>query len=243
MSRDKTPILDNLKVAAPCPADWENMVGTERERFCRLCALNVINISSMPRQEAEEFLAMRASGRVCVKYYRRKDGTIITDNCPRGLRRIRDHWKRVIKAAGALFALISTNQAMAQEVKGKVQVLQGEPTVPQATMGRVAPSAVKALTEENYKNKLKCQLEATKKDFSGIARARADLAYFYRDHADTKKAVEQFSLAADVLRKNKNSDKDLLANILMNWSATEKQNGNGDKAAKLEAEANALHGK
>ena len=43
-------------------------------------------------------------GRLCLRLYQRKDGTIITDNCPVGLRKIRDRIKRC--AVAVLMALV-----------------------------------------------------------------------------------------------------------------------------------------
>ena len=83
MSRRSIP-LENVRVAAPCSADWEQMRGDERARFCGQCQLNVYNLSGMTRQEAERLIASR-EGRLCVRFYRRADGTILTKNCPVGL--------------------------------------------------------------------------------------------------------------------------------------------------------------
>jgi hypothetical protein len=90
--------LDHVRVAAPCPADWDSMVGDERVRFCRQCELNVYNLSGMSRREAET-LVTNAEGRLCVRFYRRADGSILTRNCPVGLRAIR---RRVSRVANAL---------------------------------------------------------------------------------------------------------------------------------------------
>lgn len=109
----ETPILASLKIAAPCNADWESMVGTERERFCSSCALNVYNISSMSRLEAEQFLAERAGSKVCVQFFRRKDGTILSDNCPKGLRAVRDRSKQLLRIASSFAALLVSNFAAA----------------------------------------------------------------------------------------------------------------------------------
>jgi len=65
------------------------MMGDERVRFCSACSLNVYNLSAMNRSEAETLIA-RSEGRLCVKFYRRRDGSIITRDCPVGLRAIRD---------------------------------------------------------------------------------------------------------------------------------------------------------
>ncbi len=99
MSRFDSP-LDNVRVAAPCNADWEQMIGNERARFCAQCNLNVYNLSSMTKSEAESFIA-RNEGSVCVRFYRRRDGSIITDNCPVGLRAIRRRMSYLARAVAS----------------------------------------------------------------------------------------------------------------------------------------------
>src|SRR6266480_5012376 len=96
MTRFNNP-LDNVHVAAPCSADWEQMIGNERARFCGQCNLNVYNLSSMTRSEAESFIAGN-EGRLCVRFYRRADGSILTKNCPVGLRAIQRRVSRFTKA-------------------------------------------------------------------------------------------------------------------------------------------------
>ncbi|MCA1557179.1 MAG: hypothetical protein LC731_01410 [Acidobacteria bacterium] len=96
MARFSSP-LDNVRVAAPCTSDWNQMVGDERVRFCKHCSMNVYNLSSMTRREAESLIS-NAEGRLCIRYYRRQDGTILTNNCPVGLRAIKRRLKRVANA-------------------------------------------------------------------------------------------------------------------------------------------------
>ena len=96
MTRFNYP-LDNVRVAAPCNADWEQMIGNERARFCGQCNLNVYNLSSMTRSEAESFI-VKNEGRLCVRYYHRADGSVITENCPVGLRAIRRKMSYLAKA-------------------------------------------------------------------------------------------------------------------------------------------------
>src|SRR5262249_45346376 len=88
-SRNGPPPLGEIKVAAPCEAEWKWMHGNDRVRFCGQCNLNVFNLSAMTVEEAED-LVRRADGRLCVRFYRRADGTILTRNCPVGLQAIRD---------------------------------------------------------------------------------------------------------------------------------------------------------
>jgi hypothetical protein len=73
-------ILDNVTVASPCPADWKAMTGDDQVRFCGQCQLNVYNLSAMTRDEAET-LVQSKEGRLCIRYYKRLDGKIMTQDC------------------------------------------------------------------------------------------------------------------------------------------------------------------
>jgi hypothetical protein len=99
MSRFNSP-LDHVKIAAPCKADWQQMIGTDRVRFCGQCNLNVYNLSSMTKVQAESLIA-ETEGRLCVRFYRRTDGSILTSNCPVGLRMIRRRLSYFARAASA----------------------------------------------------------------------------------------------------------------------------------------------
>jgi hypothetical protein len=78
------------------------MTGDERVRFCKQCSLNVYNLSSMTRREAEALIA-NTEGRLCVRYYRRRDGTILTKNCPVGLSAIK---RRISRTASAMLSAV-----------------------------------------------------------------------------------------------------------------------------------------
>ena len=81
--------LDAIDVRTPCPADWNKMTGDDRVRFCGQCKLNVYNFSEMTRVQIEE-LILEKEGRLCARFYRRDDGTILTKNCsPVRVRRAR----------------------------------------------------------------------------------------------------------------------------------------------------------
>src|SRR3954464_15876620 len=90
----RTSTLDDVRVAAPCSAGWDKMVGTERVRFCGQCNLNVYNLSAMTKRDAEHLIA-ETEGRLCIRYYRRTDGTILTKNCPVGLRALKRRLSRI----------------------------------------------------------------------------------------------------------------------------------------------------
>src|SRR5690349_21196269 len=99
-----TSPIDDIRIASPCSANWDEMYGDQRKRFCQSCNLNVYNLSEMTRAEAESFL-VRAEGRTCIKFYRRRDGTVLTSDCPVGVGRI---MKRRSRLAAAFMALVGS---------------------------------------------------------------------------------------------------------------------------------------
>ena len=106
MSKFTNP-LNDIKIASPCSQDWNEMIGTERKRFCGECKLNVYNLSGMSRGEAENLL-MRSEGRLCVRFYRRADGSVLTEDCPVGWQAIKRRVSRVSTAVASLiFGLVS----------------------------------------------------------------------------------------------------------------------------------------
>lgn len=94
--------LGNIKVASPCSQDWNAMIGDERKRFCGSCQLNVYNLSGMTKDEAEQ-LILNSEGRLCVRFFKRTDGTVLTKDCPVGFAAFK---KRVSKFAAAFASLI-----------------------------------------------------------------------------------------------------------------------------------------
>lgn len=83
------PMLDAVRVASPCNAKWEDMLGDERVRHCLACDKQVFNLSAMTTADAEALLAGRAGEKTCVRLYRRADGTVMTSDCPVGATRKR----------------------------------------------------------------------------------------------------------------------------------------------------------
>jgi hypothetical protein len=99
--------LDLVQIASPCPVAWEDMTGDERRRFCRHCNLHVYNLADMSRAEADAFVN-QAEGRTCIRLFRREDGTVLTRDCPVGLRAVRQRLVRAVAAlAGLMLALIT----------------------------------------------------------------------------------------------------------------------------------------
>src|ERR1043166_780954 len=101
--------IDGLRVASQCSVSWEAMEGDERMRHCAVCSLNVYNFAGMTRDEVRALLA-RSEGRVCGRLYRRADGTLLTRDCPTGLRALR---RRASRAAAAVVAALLSLPALA----------------------------------------------------------------------------------------------------------------------------------
>lgn len=100
MAKFESP-LNNIKVASPCSMNWDEMYGNERKRFCGDCKLNVYNLSGMTREEAES-LIINTEGRLCVKFYKRADGSVITQDCPVGWAKVKQRAQMVATAAFSL---------------------------------------------------------------------------------------------------------------------------------------------
>ncbi|MBI1766010.1 MAG: carboxypeptidase regulatory-like domain-containing protein [Acidobacteria bacterium] len=112
--------LGNVRVASPCPKKWEEMAGDERVRFCSHCQLNVYNFSAMTKAEAESFL-LKAEGRVCGRFYRRADGTMLTQDCPVGLRAVRQRVSRLAATAFSAVVGLFTGAGFAQQIQSETK--------------------------------------------------------------------------------------------------------------------------
>jgi hypothetical protein len=137
--------LDNIRIASPCPADWDAMYGDARKRFCSECRMNVYNISGMTRDEAKA-LIMNAEGRLCVRFYRRADGTIMTKDCPVGWAKVKQK-TRLIMAAGFSLVMALLTGVFFVSLFSRQKATVGElmpPVLPSATpmhtMGVIRPT-------------------------------------------------------------------------------------------------------
>ncbi|MBX3190404.1 MAG: hypothetical protein KF819_25615 [Labilithrix sp.] len=148
------PMLDDIKVASPCKAEWSEMLGDDRVRFCLSCEKNVYNLSSMTRADAEALLRERMGNELCVRFYQRADGTILTQDCPEGAKtKRRKKLAIAIAGAGAMAAATLTafekttcatrtmgavepsfvTHGNATEVKGEVEPVMGQMPVVMGT--------------------------------------------------------------------------------------------------------------
>lgn len=160
--------LDHLRVASPCAMDWNAMQGDDRKRYCGACNLNVYNLSGMTRYDAENLLRL-SEGRLCVRYYQRMDGTILTTNCPVGWAKIKERVSIFAAAAlslvlslfGTIF-VVSMFGRRSQVVGSLVPVATPTPR-PVAVMGNIAmPTPTPNTADKNG---------ACSKDSSGVSGA------------------------------------------------------------------------
>lgn len=119
--------LSHVRIASPCPADWDTMIGDERVRFCGQCELKVYNLSAMTQTQAENLIA-GTEGRLCIRFYRRKDGSILTRDCPVGLARIKQRLSGVRRAVTAALLGFFAGASGSYAVSGFKTVI-GEPAV------------------------------------------------------------------------------------------------------------------
>jgi len=132
-------LLDSISIASPCSADWNQMEGDARRRFCASCKLHVHDLSGMTAAEATALLRTAGQGRVCVRLFRRADGTVLTRDCPVGLgQKLRAAWAR----AAALWCALWTGAAAC--ARQAPPVAPPEPglqrTLGEAVMGDFVPA-------------------------------------------------------------------------------------------------------
>ena len=70
-------ILDRVSIGTSCQTDWEAMDGDDNKRYCEQCEKHVYNLSQMSRVQAEALIAS-TNGKLCARFERRPDGSIVT---------------------------------------------------------------------------------------------------------------------------------------------------------------------
>jgi hypothetical protein len=150
-------IINNLKIASPCPMMWSDMQRTPEEaiRFYGDYRKNVYDVSKMSARETALIVqkAEISGASTCMQLYQRADGTIITDDCPVGLRRIRDGFRKLRSAAATFVVFLCAQSVFAQgkdssaqsktiETRGRVAVPIGGKIAPPPTLLGGAPVAI-----------------------------------------------------------------------------------------------------
>lgn len=130
--------LERIRVASPCPAKWEDMIGDDRVRFCGSCAKNVYDLSAMTRDEAEAFLAEKQGPGVCITMRKRADGRVLTVDCPVGVRRRRFGLGVIAFAAAAAGAACAV--AWEPDASSTVQRGRSKTAAPRRALAGPAPN-------------------------------------------------------------------------------------------------------
>jgi hypothetical protein len=133
-------LLDDIQIATPCSADWSAMRGDERVRHCPDCKLNVYNVAAMSRREAG-LLIQEREGRLCLRLFRRADGTLITADCWDKVRAARRRGRLAFACALVLVCLIHLGIRVAA-VRALLAHVAGEPP-PIVMMGEAESPAAK----------------------------------------------------------------------------------------------------
>lgn len=97
--------LQQLRIASPCYERWDNMKGDDRVRHCASCKLNVFNVREMTKPEVEQ-LVESTQGRLCLRLYKRWDGTVLTADCPVGVSRARVRVASALLTAAAFVGVL-----------------------------------------------------------------------------------------------------------------------------------------
>ncbi|HEU4951381.1 MAG TPA: hypothetical protein VFT46_05485 [Holophagaceae bacterium] len=109
-------VLNQLRIASPCPAVWAEMVGDDRARFCAACEKHVYDFSKMTAAEGLALIREK-EGQVCARLWRRADGTVITADCAVGRRLSARRSVAGPLAAAALLAAALAQAACAPKVR------------------------------------------------------------------------------------------------------------------------------
>ncbi len=125
--------LDDVRVASPCDASWDAMRPVTdsdgaRARFCGSCEKNVYDLSAMTRKDAMDLIE-RHEGRCCVRFYQRQDGTVLTEDCPVGVRALlkRAERRTLLAAAagvGAIAAFVAFLAGQNNPVSCQLQTIE-----------------------------------------------------------------------------------------------------------------------
>ncbi len=142
---DANQTLNRIEVASPCTQSWDAMTGDTKRRFCGECRLHVHNLSAMTQTEASALLG-DADGQLCVRFFRRADGTVLTQDCVPVREKLRRRLRRLRVAAAAIFGFLGPLGLAACGAGGGATDNAPDPALP-ATMGEPLMGDVMVLEE------------------------------------------------------------------------------------------------
>lgn len=122
------------KIEKPCPANWDEMQGDEKRRFCEHCQLHVHNLSAMTAKEQMTLLESR-SDRVCVSYVANPNATPVSSDDTW----LRLHSSKTLRAMAAMFVAMSSMFLSACRTTGMIQPKVQPPPQQQTTANDQPP--------------------------------------------------------------------------------------------------------
>jgi hypothetical protein len=125
-------VLDRIVHGNPCAESWEAMPGDAWVRRCAKCDQSVYNLSSLTRKEAERLLRNRGA-EICTAFYRRPDGTLLTQRCPSSVRRA---WGQIAAGLAAIGLALPTQGRAAYCPVSRVEI-KSKPRETQKTFAEV----------------------------------------------------------------------------------------------------------
>lgn len=145
-----------------CPMKWQKMSGDERIRFCQSCRQNVYNLSAMTKEEALALIEEK-EGKLCVRFYRRKDGMVITKDCA-------SYWGKSIRERNSSLAVINATLAFMANILAPIL----GPSQITLVVGN-SPLMARQSPEEKLAEQLAEQREANRKQAEEAAQAAQEL--------------------------------------------------------------------
>lgn len=119
------------------------MTGEDRVRFCGECKKNVYNLSALRSAEALELID-KTEGGLCVRFYKRTDGTVLTADCPVGLRAAAR--RTAILVTSVFAAILTIGVAVFNILISKNPELFASIERPTGSSGK--PSDINSITQE-----------------------------------------------------------------------------------------------
>jgi len=116
------------------------MIGDERVRHCAECNLNVYNLSAMTERQVLELIEDSRGKRLCTRFYRRADGTVLTQDCPWSLRALARKVSRL--GAAVLTAVMGVTVAMARN--------KPRPTTCECSQSQQKDSGIKLIVVDQH---------------------------------------------------------------------------------------------
>lgn len=152
-------LLNAIQIPKPCPANWGDMIGDDHARYCGICEKHVYNLSAMSAEAAAD-LVREKEGDLCVRLYKRLDGTVMTADCHPAptTSRVLKHITTAATFAASLFVAGCGVSEPGEDTQAQPQATQnnndpnicvmGEPAmpmmggpapIPPAVMGKICP--------------------------------------------------------------------------------------------------------